>query len=484
MIEKRRKITFREELQVSKFRLWSGFIVSILLSLSLYLFFVVCRDFTRLLTISSNYNYLELNFKELFFYNLFYAILSLLVGQSYFLKIVFDKNKNIYEKRVQFKRKKIVHDQNVLIWFFLLWFIRTAGLTAFLYMNFNTEYPIDFYYDLNFYSEYKHLFILILLVLFFQSWQGFGFTYRKPFKKIIISAIIIVSLSFLFTKIKVINIENYFKNQQEKNIYSKEKIQIPKSEFNKPLSKWNRLFQIHISKNCKIYLKNKEINLAELIEEIRRFQNNNQKDYSNSFDEYIQINADASLSMRSLNEIRTAIKNFGIYSIEFTVVPSKPFYPYLYYQDHNYHLKDSNFSKSYLENQHFSKNQILLELDTKNVLLLNNKVYSSIEISNKIADLLLKNENYIIVFKYSEAITFSEYIKILDTVYKGYNNALHKKAKQEEEFDDFTLKYFPETILPLKIIDNQISTDVQNFNKKEDEKLLVLPSSNFNTDNE
>lgn len=84
---------------------------------------------------------------------------------------------------------------------------------------------------------------------------------------------------------------------------------------------------------------------------------------------------------------------------------------------------------------------------------------------------------------HNDDITFSEYIKILDSVYKGYNNALHKKAKQEE-FDDFTLKYFPENILPLKIIDNQISTDVQNFNKKEDEKLLVLPSSNFNTDNE
>lgn len=107
MKEERKMISFREKLSISKFRFWGGFIVSIILSLSLYLFFVTCRDFTRLLTFTYNYNFLELNSNELFFYNLFYAILSLLVGLSYFLKIVFDKNKNIYEKRIQFKRKKL-----------------------------------------------------------------------------------------------------------------------------------------------------------------------------------------------------------------------------------------------------------------------------------------------------------------------------------------------------------------------------------------
>lgn len=83
-------------------------------------------------------------------------------------------------------------------------------------MNFNTDYPIDFYYDLNFYSDYKHLFILILIVLFLQSWQGLSSTISNYPKYLIGSFILISVLAFGFTKINLTNFENFLRNNMLK----------------------------------------------------------------------------------------------------------------------------------------------------------------------------------------------------------------------------------------------------------------------------
>ena len=79
MKEKRKKISFREEITISKLRLWGGFIVSTLLSFSVYLFFTCLRDLYRLLSLTEDFEYLKFSSEELQFYNLFYAFLGLLL---------------------------------------------------------------------------------------------------------------------------------------------------------------------------------------------------------------------------------------------------------------------------------------------------------------------------------------------------------------------------------------------------------------------
>ena len=103
-------------------------------------------------------NFLDFSEKELIFYNMFFAFLSLIIGQSYFLKIIIDTNKKFREKKIQFKRKKITHDQNVLIWFFLSWFLRFATMYGFLNMvgfGQNVNYAPAFYENFSFYEEYS-----------------------------------------------------------------------------------------------------------------------------------------------------------------------------------------------------------------------------------------------------------------------------------------------------------------------------------------
>ena len=443
MKEERKMISFREKLSISKFRFWGGFIVSILLSLSLYLFFVTCRDFTRLLTFTYNYNFLELNSNELFFYNLFYAILSLLVGLSYFLKIVFDKNKNIYEKRIQFKRKKIVHDQNILTWFFLLWFIRTAGLTAFLYMNFNTDYPIDFYYDLNFYSDYKHLFILILIVLFLQSWQGLSSTISNYPKYLIGSFILISVLAFGFTKINLTNFEFFFKKQHAENPYIKKNIELPKIHFTESLSLRNKELEIFVSKKGEIYFSGEKRSLSEIKKIL--LEANSDAYYYNNFNSFVQLNIDKNTSLKHLYELKKIIATYTDFKIAYSAYPENLIYSKTYYQDKSEGIFEGSKVGLF-------ENEIILELTNENELLVNYRVYNCQEIASTISNLIIKNKKYRITIKLKKNALFSDYLKLLSYAREGYFKAVTLLAK-EQDIDPYFINYESENILNFKTVD-------------------------------
>ncbi len=206
MKEEREKISFREELTISKIRLWGGFIVSLLLSFSAYLFFTSIRDLYRLFSLTENFEYLKFTSEELQFYNLFYAFLGLIIGLHFFIKINLDKNKSYLDRRIQFTRKKAIANQNTLIWYFMLVFSKFAFLYGgFIMGGFGLEnnYNSNLFLYLNFYNEYKLIFILIILVLLSQSLM----TPMIPFKTKIKIVLLLVLFAFLFSQFNLIDIE-------------------------------------------------------------------------------------------------------------------------------------------------------------------------------------------------------------------------------------------------------------------------------------
>ena len=206
MKEERKKISFREEITISKLRLWGGFIVSILLSFSAYLFFTSIRDYYRLLSLSEDYKYLIFTSKELQFYNLFYALLSLVIGLHFYIKILFDKNKQYPNKRIQFKNNKTINNQNSLLWYFLSFFSKVTFIYGgFIMSSFGLykNYNLNLFNHINFYKEYKFIFILIILVLLNQSLMTTLFTYKTKFKIVFV----IVLFAFLFSQFNLIDVE-------------------------------------------------------------------------------------------------------------------------------------------------------------------------------------------------------------------------------------------------------------------------------------
>lgn len=456
MQEKRTKISFREEFTISKFRFWTGLLVSILLSFSIYIFSVSLRDYLRLLTFTQNFNFLEFSANELLFYNLFYAFLALLIGQTFFFKIVFDTNKKFNEKTIQFKRKKIVHDQNVIIWFFLSWFLRVGfmfGAINFSIFEYHTNYSYNLYGQIDLYKEYKHLFILIIFVLFLQSWQSMRYFIRSYFNHIFLSFGLISLLAFGFSQTNIFKFESNFSNLKKNNLYAKYQIDLPKTNYSKPLSNLGFIKQYYISSNKKIYSLNQKspYKIKDVV-----FDLINQKKYRNSYNEFIQLNIDKNTPLEFLYEVKKAIYVLTNYNIAYSIYPdnldfSKSSYqdqPYGIFEGTNYLLKNES-SKDYVSQR---ENKIELKQNLKNEILINNKSYNKEVLVEHIKEKILENENYVISIELKENAVFDDYIKLLSIAREGYFRACKIKAKREE-LDDYYLYSNIESIIGFHVID-------------------------------
>ena len=215
MKEKRKKISFREEITISKLRLWGGFIVSTLLSFSVYLFFTCLRDLYRLFSLTEDFEYLKFSSEELQFYNLFYAFLGLLIGLHFYLKISFDTNKQFLSKDILFKKSKTINNQNTLIWYFLSFFSKVSFIYGgFIMSSFGLEknYNLNLFNHINFYREYKLLFLLIILVLLSQSLMTPMITFKTKIKIVLL----IILFAFLFSQFNLIDVETLITKMKSK----------------------------------------------------------------------------------------------------------------------------------------------------------------------------------------------------------------------------------------------------------------------------
>ena len=206
MIEERRRITFRKELKVSKFRLRGGFVVSLLLSFTAYLFFTTIRDLYRIFSLADNFEYLKFTSEELLFYNLFYAFLGLLIGLHFFIKIALDTNKQFFEQNRQISKRKTIANQNSLLWYFMAFFSKMVFIYGGFIMSsfgFDRNFNLNLFNHINFYDEYNYLFVLVIIVLLIQSLTTTLISIRD--KLIII--LFITLFAFLFSQINLLDIE-------------------------------------------------------------------------------------------------------------------------------------------------------------------------------------------------------------------------------------------------------------------------------------
>ncbi len=206
MKENRRKVSIREKIVIPKIRLWGGIIVSLLLSFSIYLVFISIRDVFRLLSLSEDFVYLKFTSEELQFYNLFYAFLGLIIGLHFYFKILFDTNKQFLSKDNLFKRSKTINNQNSLIWYFISFFSKIAFIYGgFIMSSFGLEknYNLNLFEHVNFYKDYKFIFVLIILVLLSQSLMTSMITFNTKIK----IALILVVFAFVFSHFNLIDIE-------------------------------------------------------------------------------------------------------------------------------------------------------------------------------------------------------------------------------------------------------------------------------------
>ncbi|TKG93794.1 hypothetical protein EYV94_16250 [Puteibacter caeruleilacunae] len=313
-----------ETLALSKFRLISGLIFGLLYAISFYSLLFMTRESLRIISITHANDIWVLTDKQVGFYNLFFAYLASIVGQSICFTIWFDAPHYGYGRN-GYRINSIVNDQRNLIWYFLSWFSKLAFIFVLLVgMVYQRGFNL-----FSFHPEYNFLFIFIIIVLFFQSWNTIRVTFIRQSKRWIIMALIIVSgLSIGLSKINLIDYKAINKMVLSKNIHTNYTLQLPESMIYEPAVKQSLMEDINvvfdkndsINPTPKIIIDSEEITLTELPKKVQEWQ---EKRHSVAIPFMIyRLYIHGEVKMAFIGRLKTVLKACGGNQIGYAVIPA------------------------------------------------------------------------------------------------------------------------------------------------------------------
>lgn len=323
-------------IQLSTPRLIAGVILGLFYSFSFYSFLYIIRETFRILTVTENYDLWVLAENEVSFYNLFFAFLSVILGQSVCFVFWFDQPKKLFGNR-NYRKSAIVNDQRFLNWYFLSWLSKMAIVFGIFFgFVFQGGWNV-----ISFYPDYSYVFMLIIITLFLQTWTTIRLTYiRKSFKWFLVSIVCVSILSFGLSKINLVNYKSINHSIFSKNIHYKYKLDLPFSNsFEKPEGKLSLVEDIYVvcSKDDSLNLKpfivadNKRISMDSLRNKINDWQS--ERDSVEIPFMVYRLYFHRGIKMEFLNELKTELSRLGISRISYAVIPHDASYDSQYYHD-------------------------------------------------------------------------------------------------------------------------------------------------------
>ncbi len=192
---------FHTQLTIRTPRLVLGLLIGLAYSFSLYGLLVVVRETIRIMSYDHVFNFWVLNEEEVNFYNLFYAFIAVIFGQSACFSF-WTEGMREKLRRYPTRQVRMIHDQRFLNFSFLMWF----GQLAFLYGLFFSFSYVDMNAFLSFYPQYGYIFVLLILVLFLQSWVSIRLVFKRgSLRWMFLSAVFVTVLSFGLSKIPIVD---------------------------------------------------------------------------------------------------------------------------------------------------------------------------------------------------------------------------------------------------------------------------------------
>ena len=152
------------DLNISRFKIIIGILVGLFISITFYSFLYLMREGFRILSVTEAYDLWILTDKEVYFYNLFFAFIAVIIGQSVTFIFWLDRPNSI-DRKQNHRKISIINDQRALNWYFLSWFSILAIVFVLMF-----GLTIDGgFYVFSIYPDYNYIFILIVIVLFLQT---------------------------------------------------------------------------------------------------------------------------------------------------------------------------------------------------------------------------------------------------------------------------------------------------------------------------
>lgn len=405
--------------EITKKQLIIGLLIGFIVTFSTYSALYVFREAFRYLSITNDFDLWILSDKAVNFYNLIFGFIAVIFGQSAFLSFIFAHPKKIFERK-HYLKASIVNDQQYLNISFIYWFL---NLLFFFFMFFGNTIQGGFYV-LDFYPKYNYVFILLVIVLFLQTWTTIRRKYKNSsIKYFLISALSLSILAFGLSRINLIDYNAINEICLRKNIVHSYQIDLPKSVWTEKWRDNRNEKRIYVaSENSKpiFIIDNKQVELDSLI-----YVSSDWKDeYEDAGIAFVKCKLYISQEqkMSVVNELKSELSKCGIRRITYAVIPAETEYDNRYYRDSEirtlippYRSKTDlieDYNKS-----HLFENIIEIESREGN-LSLNGKLSFTGEFELQIKESIKGNSDYIFKHRIKNNCKYSEYIRIYSLLRK------------------------------------------------------------------
>ncbi|MFB6317492.1 ExbD/TolR family protein [Saccharicrinis sp. FJH54] len=426
-----------KEILPSGKRITTGCFIGFLFAVSIYGLLFVSREAVRYYSVEWDKNIWILNDHEVWFYNLFFAYISFIFGQSVSFLIWFYKP--VRNKKRNRKRMVIINDQLNLNAFFLSWFAK-LGFGYGLY--FATECN---YFTFSLLPQYKFLFVLIIFVLFLNSWMHIRRHYKKNALKWMGFSFLIISLfSFGLSFINIIDYKSINESVLKQNIAYAYQLELPEMHYYEIAHK-KSLHQNHICvvrnsdpSHAGLFYNEKEISFTDLHRKLIA-----QKATDMAFNyQFLQLSIDKNISMGYVTQLIDTITSAGIYRFGFRVLPFHRTYDDAYYFKALFPLKmlplDSAFWERLQDYKRSVPNQIIIDMSKSGSYEVNSRSVPENELKTILTEKILQNPDYIVFIKIKDQSNFDSFMNIYDAVYQiiGTKRDEASRLKYGSNFDN------------------------------------------------
>jgi len=400
----------------SQFRI--GIVLGLAYAFVFYSFLYLIRESLRGLSITETYDLWILSSEEVSFYNLFFAFIAVIMGQSVCFSFWFYRPRQVFVKS-KIRRNRVVHEQRFLNWYFLSWFSKIALIFALVFGN---AFEGGFY-SFSLYQDYEYLFWLIIIVLFLQTWNSISISFGvKSLKLMFVSAVTISSAAFLISNVNLIDYKKFNKAVRSQNIKYKYNLVVPESNsYIKPKHKYliSKFYFVEdtISKRPIIIKDKREISFKEIPSEMSRFS----EYISEAKIPYVtyQLHIHKEIKMKYVNPLIRTFSKFGS-RVGFAVVPIEnkdKVGPVNYSFRRTYYQYRDGFDDASFRGKYKGYENLIKILQNKDGSYSVNGVgitddKTAIDIIKKE---IQRNSKYLIVLSMDLNATFSSYINIVST---------------------------------------------------------------------
>ena len=412
--------------KLSPARLITGGLLGISYAFIFYAFLYLMREVFRLLSITRKYDMWVLSEQEVGFYNLFFAFVAVILGQTVCIVYCFDRPKRIFGSR-NYRKSSIINDQRFLNWYFLSWFARAAVLFG-LFFGLVLK---GGWHAFSLYPDYRYLFILIIIVLFLQTWNSIRLAYiRKSLKWMLMAAVVVSMLSFAFSKINFTDYKRINENILSKNINHKYRLELPVSDIYEKQEMRSMTQDIYVvyQKNESpakpfIIVDNQQVSPDKLPGEIHHWLASMYE--SDRPFLILRLYVHKSVPMDFVNELKSILAEQGIRRIAYAVVPSGERYSRYYHTEVHF---PSWLSPDYVNIpglkvpvERTTEASVIIKIEQTNegIILVNDKKTDPSMLKLKIWQLIPDDKDYLIEYHINDHIAFSEYFKVLSATTKA-----------------------------------------------------------------